>query len=201
MVASGAVGASGGSAGGDGMVGRRGFIGQLLAVLAGASMAPKGLLWQPQDDPARWPVLADDAVVSLEQMTRLFAQQLERRMPLEAVWQRSAGEYRIGDDAVYAPVRFDQALGIDVALPVDVGEGGFSQRVVVDCADQMADRIIQATRKRGAPVVFGQQGLPPGVHAGCRVSGPRVSVRGLQDYDLWMGAHLVRFDVLYGVAR
>ncbi len=167
-------------------VSRRGFLGTLLASIAGTAFAeaPGKLLWAPAESVALPPVAAE-ALLTLDAITMEMARLLATHVNLPIVSAKEG--LRIGEHGM------TKQIGIDMMTPGSVIAAGLdSKRYIEPAAYAMAQKV-----KHEGWQTFGELLLPSSVDHAYRVTSTRdgVSVRGILDYRPWNG-NVLRFDVI-----
>lgn len=128
---------------GDGRaMNRRGFIGTLLASVAGLALDPKTLLWRPTVDA---PLAAPEALLTLNQITMALARELA---PL-------VGTGRLVTGHVIGHRGCEHQLSIHMRVPETMDTEGLPPMVVKDVARTLLDQIRQHDVRR-----FGQLRIP-----------------------------------------
>jgi hypothetical protein len=163
---------------------RRGFIGALLASIAGTAFLHKDLLWLPAPLPDL-PTVAPGALLTLDAITMEVARQIEDRLRLPV--EHSEFGLKVGDQGMR------QQFGVNMIVPHDLEEAGLDAgRYIVPVATALAAKIRDAGWNR-----FGELALPSLVSMS-RCTSAEVSVRGCLYYEVERDLSFLRMDVIGG---
>ena len=163
---------------------RRGFIGALLASIAGTAFVRADLLWKPAAL-AGLPTVEPAALLTLDAITMEFARQIEDRLRLPV--EHSEFGLKIGDGGMR------QQFGVDMIVPQDLAENGLDTlRYIVPAAAVLANNVRHAGWTR-----FGELALPALVSTS-RCTSDEVSVRGVLFYEAERDLSYLRMDVIGG---
>lgn len=160
---------------------RRAFFGRLLASTAGLLIAPEALLWRPTPADLALPLVASGALLTLEDITRMVAQQMSRALPAMA-W--------VPD---YRKLPGEPRFGVDMEAPTAVGREGLSREYV----DPLVYLLAREARFRKV-TRFADLDLPSGELRACVARAGAVSVRGMTFWHIKDQQHVLRFDVAAG---
>jgi hypothetical protein len=180
---------------------RRDFIGALMASVAGAAVVPDALLWRPALEPADLPLLASDALITLNQITRSAFRYLEHRLSEQGLTNRV-----FVDGTHIGHPGLTKQFNVMLDCPPEVTERGLDQKRYIEPAmDAIAERLIRMDARR-----FGALSVPiVGYLSGCSIRSERLglALRGIlapryitdDEIAYWGDSTMdLRFDVLAG---
>lgn len=176
---------------------RRAFIGTLLAGVAGTIFADKTILWAPVPENVTAPVVASDALLTLDQITREALRQLVRQtnLPriLTVVPYGKLGEQHEG-------IALTQQYNVDFKPPDDVDLNGLDpERYITPVSMLLAERLNKLPKLKGSGLLE----LPQAYHSSLVVDNASgLAMRGIMgsffDEELGRWQPRLRFDVLVG---
>jgi len=173
-------------------VSRRGFLGTLLASIAGTAFAkaPGKLLWAPAEDLAL-PAVSAQALLTLDMITMEAARRLANLVSLPVLKSDDGEGFSLGERGM------SRQLSVDMTTPDEVFKDGLDPERYLDPAVYQLAQRIRHEKWRG----YGELPLPMAIEHASRVTDPKggVSVRGLMQYDLHRfdgPAYVLRLDVM-----